>query len=134
MSRYYGSINNRIDENRVGRPEPAVGLGLTEYCWSDRHAYRIVEIVAYRKKDGLPKEIIATPCWIRPHEWYDGHADVSLSVEKPEDEEGKAKWIRDEYTFHLFRTRKGNWTSDGTEGGTKYCVTENPSEYRDPSF
>ncbi len=45
MSRkWYGSLNNRVDENRMFCDEIKVGTGMTEYSWSDRHAYEVVEV------------------------------------------------------------------------------------------
>ena len=45
MSRqWYGSINNRIEENKQYVEEIKVGTGVTEYFWSDRHAYEVVAV------------------------------------------------------------------------------------------
>lgn len=43
-SKWYGSVNNRIEENRMFCDEIKVGTGMTEYLWSDRHAYEVVEV------------------------------------------------------------------------------------------
>lgn len=42
--KWYGSLNNRIEENRQYCPQIEVGTGMTEYFWSDRHAYEVVEV------------------------------------------------------------------------------------------
>lgn len=44
MKRLFGSLNNRLMEGTVGQPEPEVGMGATELCYSDRHAYTIVAV------------------------------------------------------------------------------------------
>lgn len=45
MSRvWYGSINNRLEENRMFVSEIKVGTGVTEYLWSDRHPYEVTEV------------------------------------------------------------------------------------------
>ena len=45
MSRkWYGSLDNRLEENRQYCDEIKVGTGVTEYLWSDRHAYEVVEV------------------------------------------------------------------------------------------
>ena len=45
MSRqWYGSINNRIEENKQYVEEIKVGTGVTEYLWSDRHAYEVIAV------------------------------------------------------------------------------------------
>ena len=53
---WYGSINNRLEENKMFCKEIEVGTGMTEYSWSDRHAYEVVEVkdqkhVAVREYD-----------------------------------------------------------------------------------
>lgn len=53
---WYGSVQNRIEENRMFTDEIKVGTGMTEYLWSDREAYEVVEVtdqkhVAVRKFD-----------------------------------------------------------------------------------
>ena len=60
--KWYGSLNNRLEENRQFGDEIKVGTGMTEYFWSDRHAYEVVEVVdqkhvyvreyAHKSKDG----------------------------------------------------------------------------------
>lgn len=45
MSRqWYGSLNNRVEENRMFCDEIKVGTGVTKYSWSDRHAYEVVAV------------------------------------------------------------------------------------------
>lgn len=45
MSRkWYGSLNNRIEEGRMFCDKIAIGTGVTEYSWSDRHAYEVTEV------------------------------------------------------------------------------------------
>ena len=45
MSRkLYGSLDNRLEEGKTyGKIE--VGTGVTEMCYSDRHAYEVVEVI-----------------------------------------------------------------------------------------
>lgn len=45
MSKWYGSLNNRLDENQKEIPNIEVGMGVTEYLWSDRHAYEVTKVV-----------------------------------------------------------------------------------------
>lgn len=45
MSRkWYGSIDNRINEGRMFCEEITVGTGMTEYSWSDSDAYEVIEV------------------------------------------------------------------------------------------
>lgn len=39
----YGSLTNRYMET-CKSDEPVVGMGATECCWSDRHAYTIIKV------------------------------------------------------------------------------------------
>ena len=53
---WYGSINNRLEENKMFCKEIEVGTGMTEYSYSDRDAYEVVEVkdqkhVAVREYD-----------------------------------------------------------------------------------
>jgi hypothetical protein len=41
----YGSLNNRVDENKMFCEEIKVGTGMTKYFWSDRHAYEVVIVI-----------------------------------------------------------------------------------------
>lgn len=41
---WYGSIDNRIEEGKQFVEEIKVGTGMTEYMWSDRHAYEVVKV------------------------------------------------------------------------------------------
>ena len=36
-----GSLNNRLEENRMFCDTIEVGTGMTEYLYSDRHAYEL---------------------------------------------------------------------------------------------
>lgn len=44
MARWYGSVDNRLEENRMLVSEIKVGTGMTEYSWSDRHPYEVVAV------------------------------------------------------------------------------------------
>ena len=42
--KWYGSLQNRLEENRMFCDKIEVGTGVTEYSWSDRHPYEVIEI------------------------------------------------------------------------------------------
>ncbi|MDV3429126.1 MAG: hypothetical protein LIR50_19210 [Bacillota bacterium] len=45
MSKCYGGIINRLLEGGMyGSKEITVGMGVTEYLWSDRHAYEVTKV------------------------------------------------------------------------------------------
>lgn len=41
----YGSLNNRVDENKMFCEKIEVGTGMTKYFWSDREAYEVVRVI-----------------------------------------------------------------------------------------
>ena len=41
---WYGNLTNRLEENRMFCDEIKVGTGMTEYSYSDRHPYEVVEV------------------------------------------------------------------------------------------
>lgn len=42
--KWYGSINNRIEENKMYCDKIEVGTGMTKYSWSDTEAYEVVKV------------------------------------------------------------------------------------------
>lgn len=45
MSRkWYGNLQNRLEENQQFCKEITVGTGMTEYSYSDREAYEVIEV------------------------------------------------------------------------------------------
>ena len=44
MGKWYGSIENRLEENKNLNGEKVVGGLLTEFSYSDRHPYEIVKV------------------------------------------------------------------------------------------
>ncbi len=45
-NKWYGSLNNRIDENKMFCDKIEVGTAMTEYFWSDRHPYEVVKVIS----------------------------------------------------------------------------------------
>lgn len=45
MNKLYGSLNNRIDENKMFCDKIEVGTEMTEYEWSDCKAYEVVKVI-----------------------------------------------------------------------------------------
>ena len=59
--KWYGSVTNRLEEDQMFCDEIQVGTGMTEYSWSDRHAYEVVAVkdqkhVTVREYDHKKKE------------------------------------------------------------------------------
>ena len=45
MTRWYGSLQNRLMEQGKDAEEITVGMGVTEFFWSDRHAYEVTQVI-----------------------------------------------------------------------------------------
>ena len=46
MSRWYGSLESRLEENKIyGGKGIYVGMGATQYLYSDRHPYEVIEVI-----------------------------------------------------------------------------------------
>ena len=60
MSKWYGSIDNRLEENRnhLGR-EIRVGDDITEYLWSDRHCYYVTRVDSQKHIFVKPYQVCA---------------------------------------------------------------------------
>ena len=117
-SMWYGSLNNRIDERRRSAP-PEVGMGATEYLWSDRHAYEVIAV-----KD-------------------DRHVTVRRYKAIRTDNHGMSDW--QDYRFesdpegvvrNLFLTNQGVWRERiGSRAlGTNKWYVGSADEYYDYSF
>ena len=46
--KWYGSITNRIDENKMYTPIIKVGTPVTEYLWSDREPYEVTKVISQK--------------------------------------------------------------------------------------
>lgn len=42
--KFYGSLDNRLEENKMYTNKIEIGTGMTEYSWSDRKPYEVVEV------------------------------------------------------------------------------------------
>lgn len=45
MSKWFGSVENRLAEGKTFTKEIKIGTGVTEMCYSDRHPYEVVEVI-----------------------------------------------------------------------------------------
>ena len=42
---WYGSVHNRLEENKQFCDKIKIGTGVTEYLYSDRHPYEVIDVV-----------------------------------------------------------------------------------------
>lgn len=123
--KWFGSVNNRIEENHIYGKELYVGMGATQYYWSDRHPWEVIKVINGQRGQ---EEVI-----VRELEW---------KVVKGSCQDGSAEF---EYyskennpTRHL-RNKKGKWyevdfiSLEGLKGQDewrKQCVLANLTETR----
>lgn len=113
--KYYGSVQNRIMENQNEIPEIKVGMGVTEYLWSDRNAYEVTKVVNQKdvfirrydvknvgagfgdntwelisNPDGYEKEVV-----FRYGNWYEKISYTKEGLDKMEKEDG-CIWLSDD--------------------------------------
>lgn len=83
MSRWYGSLTNRLAENRMFVPEIKEGTYVTEYLWSDRHAYEVVKVVDQKHVFIRRLKAIRTDDWgMSDSQNYRYESDETASVEE----------------------------------------------------
>lgn len=117
MSKWYGSLDNRLMEG-MKMPEPQVGMGATEMCFSDRHPYEVIEV-----KD-------ARHITVRALDWKrvdnNGMSD-SQDYEYSSNPENR--------TADLFLTKQGEWRQRyGRHLGVNRFVLGFAERYYDFSF
>lgn len=44
--KFYGSLTNRLEEGKQFVKQIEVGTGVTEYLWSDTHAYEVTKVIS----------------------------------------------------------------------------------------
>lgn len=99
MSRLYGSLTNRYSENRMFVPEIEKGTYVTEYLWSDRHAYEVVKVVDQKHVFIRRLKAIRTDNW--------GMSDAqNYRYESDENESAKELVKRGEYWYEVFTFSK----------------------------
>ena len=99
MSRLYGSLTNRYSENRMFVPEIEKGTYVTEYLWSDRHAYEVVKVVDQKHVFIRRLKAIRTDNW--------GMSDAQ-NYRYESDEKASTKELvkRGEYWYEVFTFSK----------------------------
>jgi len=112
MSKWYGSINNRIEEQSRYQ-EPKVGDFLTEYQWSDRAPYHVSAI----KTPKLIEVIEDEPVWDRNNIGY--AKEIKLGTGTP--------------VLLRWSDSRNGWCRKGDPKGSIYRLGVHDA-YNDPSF
>lgn len=112
----YGNVINRVMEESK-TPVPVVGMGATECCWSDRHAY---EVIAVRDEKHITVRRLTVN--LKPGtDWLAQDWEYTSNPENP--------------PVQLFKTAKGWRERFGTRRlGDNIFVLGRACEYYDPSF
>lgn len=108
----FGSLVNMMSVGGGQETKPEVGMGATELCWSDRHAYTVIEVSTSGKTIKV-------------------QADRAIRVDNngmSESQEYKFERDPNGAVYTLRRTKKG-WSSKGIRFALGYR-----SEYHDFSF
>lgn len=118
MSKWYGSLNNRVMERARGEQELHIGMGVTQCMWSDRRPWEIIEIKDER------------------------HITVRELDAKRIDSNGMSECQEYEYTSNednstttLFKTKEGRWVERiGRKYGCDGWYVGRAEKYYDYSF
>jgi hypothetical protein len=113
--KWYGSLTNRLEENAKPK-NPVVGDGVTEYCYSDRHAYTVVVILS-------PTKIAIT-------------RDNAIRLDsngQSESQNYKFETCWKDMPIILRKNKYGKWKMIGDSQGSTYVVGIR-EEYDDPCF
>jgi hypothetical protein len=115
---WYGSLQNRLEES-ARMPEPKVGMGATEYNYSDREPYEIVEVLDAR-------HIVVRPMNAKRID----HNGLSECQEYEYTSNPEA------YTINLFLTKQGRWRERYPSGhlGCDTFGIGHMEKYCDPCF
>lgn len=119
MSRLYGSLTNRYSENRMFVPEIENGTYVTEYLWSDRHAYEVVKVIDQKHVFIRRLKSIRTDNW--------GMSDAqNYRYESDEKASEKELVKRGEYWYEVFTFSKERYDAVMKEvGWCTWPLTEN---------
>lgn len=123
MTRQYGSLINHLIDQDYRDGNITEGVGVTELCWSDRHAYFVKEVK--RNKKGDIRELVLERAWLKAIPGSYGYFEISR--------EQKDGYHRDGGEISIYKNRKGYFTSDGTVNGTTFRIGK-ADEYYDPTF
>ena len=111
--RWYGSLQNRLEENCKGR-KPEIGMGATEMFYSDRQAW---EVVGVKDERHITVRRMKAKC----NNYHAGDWSVEPDVN------GR--------TVQLFLTKKGQWREKYPSGSLgNVFVLGYAEEYEDPTF
>lgn len=115
MKKWYGSLQNRLMELGDFPITPEVGMGATELCYSDRHAYEVVKVADDRH---ITVRRMKAKCL----DYFAGDWEVTPNPDGIEHE--------------LFRTKKGQWREryGKRKLGCNVFLIGYATEYEDPSF
>ena len=81
--KYYGSLNNRLNENKMFCDEIKVGTGVTEYSYSDREAYEVIEVKDQKHvRIRLLDHKAAGPCYSNQWELVSNESNPTYSLVK----------------------------------------------------
>ena len=136
----YGNLINRIQETACMFPvdyEVKVGLGGTEYMWSDRHAYSVCEVIKNWRGKGF--DIIGVQRDNSKRTDKNGMSE-SQSYEFTPNKDAPVSYLKSETvettngTRKLFQPVSWNEKTNRWNKGGRAVTLGHREEYWDPSF
>lgn len=123
---WYGSITNRCEEGKIygDRKDIYVGMGVTDYLWSDRHTYEVTKVfdqnhICIRRMEA---KVVKGSC-------FDGSAEYEYSSNH-KNKEIEIKKFKDGW-YELTTKENGRRVKYGSGYHLSFGVLD---EYYDPCF
>ena len=128
MSKWYGSVQNRMMEKSTPKIRPEIGMGVTECLWSDRHAWEVAGVID-------EKHIVIRRMGHKCKDYYAGDWEV---FPNPDGEIchlvfRSGRW-RDRLWDEKYENGKLVSRKPGRRLGTNGWYVGSAEEYEDPSF
>ena len=106
-TKLYGNLMNRLEEGRQFVDEIKVGDGVTEYSYSDRHPYEVIEVkdqkhIKIRRLDHMH---VGDGCMDNNWELISNEKNPTYSLEK----RGEVWYFTNTWTWEEIKDRLENW-------------------------
>ena len=100
----YGSFINKLSTD-IASPAPQVGDGATEYCWSDRRVYTVIEVSKNGKKVTLQEDSTKSIGEMYSQQWEITRNPEGCTVVVTLRKDGRWKAMNTNFRVFRFGTR-----------------------------
>ena len=130
MSKWYGSIDNRLEEgkNYTGR-EIRVGDDITEYLWSDRRCYYVTAVESQKRIKVKPYHV----CADKSKPGGMGHQDW-LYFKTLRERDDYLGWGRDSDEYYEINDREETWVFRYNKWMREWTVREDGDNFLGREF